>query len=308
MAVIMDSIPTFGMCVFEIDPNSPDEVSIRSRDDPSEAIFIRRFKPYIDEYATVSFPHKHDFYHLSFFLDGAGSYTLDFIKFDLKPGMIFFMVPGQVHSYSVTGEAYWYVVNFSENYFRSFLNDGHYHERFPFFSGNTEDSVITLSSDFQKKVATLFDNMLGESRIKNEMSGDLIKLWMLEALMVIATQFGDKKAKALPQKSSTMISKFRKLVNENFVKLSLPKDYAALLFVTPSYLNQMTHRILGKTAGEVIRDRKLLEAKRMLVNLDLNISQIAYDLNFADASHFSKFFKKYTNRAPEAFRKRHLKI
>jgi AraC-like DNA-binding protein len=65
----------------------------------------------------------------------------------------------------------------------------------------------------------------------------------------------------------------------------------------------MAQKVLGKTAGEVIRDRKLLEAKRMLVNLDLNVSEIAYQLNFSDSSHFSKFFKKHTGRSPEEFRK-----
>jgi len=104
-------------------------------------------------------------------------------------------------------------------------------------------------------------------------------------------------------KGSSLISKFNKLVDENFIKLSLPKHYAALLYVTPNYLNMTSHKILGKTAGEVIRERKLKEAKRMLANFDLNISQIAYDLNFSDPSHFSKFFKKYTSKSPEYFRR-----
>jgi len=61
--------------------------------------------------------------------------------------------------------------------------------------------------------------------------------------------------------------------------------------------------MLGKSAGEVIRDRVILEAKRLLVNLDLTITNIAGKLNFADNSYFTKFFKKYTGQTPEDFRK-----
>lgn len=295
------------MCAFVTDSTSPDEVSIRPKESPSEAIFIRRFIPYTDQYAKICTPHKHDFYHFMFFAKGSGEYTIDFVKFDIKPGTAYFMIPGQVHNYAMADETHIYLVNFSETYFQSFLRDAQYFERFPFFLGNINDSVVKLKDELQGKIVQLFDNMIEESHHHREMGGDMIKLWLLEALMLIAAQCKEKGIKKeFSQKRNTMISSFKKLVDEHFVRLSLPKDYAALLFVTPSYLNQLSQKTLGKTAGEVIRDRKLLEAKRMLVSQDLNISQISHDLNFADPSHFSKFFKKYTRSSPEDFRKKYL--
>jgi AraC family transcriptional regulator, transcriptional activator of pobA len=72
-------------------------------------------------------------------------------------------------------------------------------------------------------------------------------------------------------------------------------------------LNAICNEMLGISAGEVIRNRVLLEAKRLLINLDLNISEIGYRLNFNDNSYFAKFFKKYTGMLPEEFRKNTLK-
>jgi AraC-like DNA-binding protein len=60
---------------------------------------------------------------------------------------------------------------------------------------------------------------------------------------------------------------------------------------------------VGKTAGDLIRDRVVLEAKRLLVNADLSITQIAYELNFGDGSYFTKFFRKYAGVTPEEFRR-----
>jgi AraC family transcriptional activator of pobA len=56
----------------------------------------------------------------------------------------------------------------------------------------------------------------------------------------------------------------------------------------------------------VIRDRVLLEAKRLLTNADMTAAEIAYELNFEDNSYFSRFFKKYEGVGPDEFRKRHL--
>ncbi len=60
--------------------------------------------------------------------------------------------------------------------------------------------------------------------------------------------------------------------------------------------------LLGKTAGEIIRDRVLLEAKRLLTNASLTVTEAAHNLNFQDNSYFNRFFKKYTGATPDEFR------
>ena len=49
-------------------------------------------------------------------------------------------------------------------------------------------------------------------------------------------------------------------------------------------------------------DDALTEAKRQLVFTNLAIGEIAYDLAFADPSHFGRFFKKQTGKTPQEFR------
>ena len=301
----MTAIPTYGICAFEIDCASPDEVCIRANEHSSEAILIRRFRPYRGEYASMSVPHKHNFYQMMLFTKGKGSSIIDFVKFEIKAGLTFFMTPGQVHNYRFDGDVWMYMINFSESYFHPLLRDAHYFDRFPFFSGNLADNVLKLPAGLQSRVIGIIDNMITAGHSDSEMRYDLIRLWMLEVLLLIADHSQVTGTRNVTPAGSGTISKFKRLVDLHFARLTLPKDYAELLFVTPSYLNQVSKKVLGKTAGEVIRDRKLLEAKRMLINQDLHISQIAHDLDFTDPSHFSKFFKKLTGQSPEDFRRKY---
>jgi AraC-like DNA-binding protein len=100
-----------------------------------------------------------------------------------------------------------------------------------------------------------------------------------------------------------VLRNFQKLIDLHYKEKKLTKDYAALLYVTPNHLNALSKDVTGHSAGELIRNRVLLEAKRLLVNAEMNVSQIADELEFADNSYFSKFFKKYVGVTPEVFRK-----
>ncbi|MBS1601630.1 MAG: AraC family transcriptional regulator, partial [Bacteroidetes bacterium] len=81
---------------------------------------------------------------------------------------------------------------------------------------------------------------------------------------------------------------------------------AELLFITPNHLNALCQELVGRPAGEVIRDRVLLEAKRLLTNAGMTATEIAYELNFQDNSYFNRFFKKYEGVTPDEFRKKYV--
>jgi AraC family transcriptional activator of pobA len=104
------------------------------------------------------------------------------------------------------------------------------------------------------------------------------------------------------QPSDATVEALRKLVEENFRQQRLLSFYAEALAMTPDRLNDHVKRATGVTAGHLIRQRVLTEAKRQLVFTGLSIQQIAYDLAFSDPSHFARFFRKQTGLTPQAFR------
>ncbi|MGF6845020.1 AraC family transcriptional activator of pobA [Chitinophaga sp. W3I9] len=284
-------IPTYDIC------------SLAMGKPASEDILVARFSEYLAAHRDIHFPHRHSFYHLAFFTAGGGSHTIDFEKFPVKPGQLYFMVPGQVHSWFFSGGIEGYVMNVSAGFFNAFLQDADYVERFPFFSGVSAEGVVQLPKAAIPVVTAQFEGMLKEMKGDQAYSQDMLRLQVLGMFIAVsrASRQGETRQE-LPH-NYVLLRNFRKLVEQHYMQLRLPKEYAALLYVTPNYLNAFCRHMLGKSAGEIIRDRILLEAKRLLINADMSIATIAYQLNFADNSYFTKFFKKYAGTTPEEFRK-----
>ncbi len=272
-----------------------------------EDLLISRFAVYLQKHKNLYFPHKHTFYHLVLFTQGGGTHSIDFKTFDVTPYQIYFMIPGQVHSWNFEGDADGYVIHFSLPFFQSFLLKNEYLDQFSFLSGNIDDAVIQIQPPLRQKIINLFEEIITESENPGRMGIDLLRALMLQAFILISRINADNKQKQLPPYNYTLLKTFQKLIEKNFATLKLPKDYAELLYITPNHLNALCNDLLGISAGEVIRNRILLEAKRLLINLNLTIAEIGYQLNFSDNSYFTKFFKKYTGLTPEEFRKRTLK-
>jgi len=106
------------------------------------------------------------------------------------------------------------------------------------------------------------------------------------------------------QTADPTVEALRGLVEEHFRKERLLGFYAEKLAMTPGRLNDIVKRATGVTAGHLIRQRVLTEAKRQLIFTSLAIHEIAYDLSFSDPSHFARFFRQQTGTTPQAFREK----
>lgn len=265
------------------------------------------FAHYLDEHKNLHFPHKHSFYHLVYFSKGKGSHSIDFVSFSVEAGQIYFMVPGQVHSWDFTEQPDGFIVNFSEQYINALIADPRYLDQFNFFSGIATDQVVNIPDDGRAKVESLLRTVVEEGYSDAELKDDFARTALLQLFIQVSRYTGKKDASQQGNYNSVVLRNFQKLIEQNYKEKKLTKDYAAMLYVTPNHLNALCKHVTGRSAGELIRNRVLLEAKRLLVNAKLSVSEIASELDFLDNSYFTKFFKKYEGVTPEAFRKQFIK-
>lgn len=286
------NIPTYNICGLSDEPGS------------SSDFMADRFEAYLAAHTHLKFPHRHSFFHLVYFSDVAGSHSIDFVDFDAKPGQIYFMNPGQVHSWNFMGLPKGYIINFSEAFLQQFLSNTRYLDQFGFFNSLPEKQVVSIPAEKQPPILGIFQAILDESYLADEFSQDKIRTLLLQLLYGVSRTVPKEKITTLNNYNSLLFKNFQALIDQHFLSKKLVRDYAAMLYVTPNHLNALSKDVAGRSAGELIRDRILLEAKRMLINEHYNISEIAYSLNFEDNSYFTKFFKKYEGLTPQDFRKR----
>ncbi|MDM1299949.1 helix-turn-helix domain-containing protein [Empedobacter falsenii] len=285
--------PTYDICNLNTEKNS------------NELFSVDRFRGYVDSNPHLQEVHSHNYYHLVYFTEGSGEHLIDFEKFEAKSGTMYFMKPGQVHQWYFKEEYDGFVVNFFDNFFDWIGINSSILQKFRFLQSIlVKDHVVEILPDLQEKIANYFEEMIQENHQDNQFSNLKIGFHLMNLFIDIERSLEAVKIKTSDYQS-VLLNNFQTLIEQNFKTKKLPKEYAELLYITPNHLNALCKDILGTSAGELIRSRIVLEAKRLLVNKEISVTEIAYLLNFQDASYFVKFFKKYTEFTPEQFRKQY---
>jgi len=292
MKKLKNTIPVYDICSL----SDPEHVF--------KDVIAQPFGPYLERHPNLYRPHRHSFYHIVFFTKGSGYHTIDFEKFEVCAGQIYFMIPGQAHSWNFEGEVDGFVVNFSDRMFLSLLNDKTYLEQYSFLSGVAKESVCLLSEKNAADAASIMARLVQQLSDRVEQMSDFVCANLILLFRLVQWSGAGNGMRNNLQPKQLILYNFRRLIEANYAEKRLPVDYAALLYITPNYLNALCKDLLAKSAGELIRDRILLEAKRLLINAEQPISEIAAQLNFSDNSHFTKFFKKHVGQTPEEFRKK----
>ncbi len=100
-----------------------------------------------------------------------------------------------------------------------------------------------------------------------------------------------------------IFTQFVKALSKNYQTERTVSAYAEMLFLTPKHLSGVIKEVSGKTPGEWIDQRVILEAKALLKSSDMNIQQIAEQLHFTNQSFFGKYFRHHVGMSPKEYRR-----
>ena len=173
------------------------------------------------------------------------------------------------------------------------------------FFGTQEVPLISIPQEQQLKFDTLYQVFVDEFSNQDHIQGEMLQM-LLKRLIILTTRLAKEQliVNKLNNEQIEIIRKFNYLVDLNFKEKRKVSDYAELLFKSPKTLSNLFAIYNQKSPQQIIHERITLEAKRLIQFSDKQNQEIAFDLGFNDAAHFSKFFKKMTGKSPSLYREK----
>lgn len=268
--------------------------------DVNDDFYINTFKNHLVDHSFVEEPHRHNSYVLVLFTAGSGTHDVDFDTFDIQPGSMFFLQPGQIHYWNLSEDIDGYVVFYSQEMYNLYFRQKSI-EAFPFYSSLGNSPEMIFEAEELKAIAFYFSRMLEEYQGNKIMRKDKI-LNLLDSIHIEIARKYQEQYVLETHSYNVKIKEFNALLELHFWIEKAPSFYASQLHITLKHLNRICNEILKKTTTQVITGRIILEAKRMLMDKKRTVNEIATDLGFDDYSYFVRLFKKHTGITPTVFR------
>lgn len=249
-------------------------------------------------------PHRTDFFMIYLFTEGDGVHMVDFEPFIVKPGHSLFITRGQVHSFDPKENYDGYALIFTESFFCRTDMDKLYLQDSELFSNFKRQSYFKVNNSFEK-LAHLFQEIYHElSQPVDSYQGEILHNLLMRILLLSERELGFHEGMSRsPSFNQVLVRQFKKEVDENFRNHKNISFYCTKLGTGIRRLQLATAAALDKTPKEILGDRVILEAKRMLSYQNVSIKEIAFDLGFDDATNFIKYFKLRTGLTPSAFKR-----
>lgn len=249
-------------------------------------------------------PHKIKFYFILIVTKKPYTHYVDFKSYEIKEGSALFVTKNQIHHFNKDlqkSEGYGLVFNHlfvDEHYF---LTDNmrlnrlfNYHIESPVIDSKEidDDNLTDLISDLHKEYYS------DKSFAKTEILAALLRVILLKAERA-------KELHAITNVNTHWLetfSRFKDLLEADYVNTRNSRVYASKLFVSYKFLNNVVKELTGKTVKTFIDDFVTVEIKRYLISTSLSVNEISYKTGFEEPANMIKFFKRNTATTPFKFR------
>lgn len=172
------------------------------------------------------------------------------------------------------------------------------------FFGSSDIPIVNLDKNEQISFDLLYQVMREEFNTEDQTQGEMLKV-LLKRFLIKSTRLARKilKNPEINQDKLDIIRQYNVLVEMHFRNKHKVSDYADLLNKSPKTLSNLFGEYNDKSPLHVIQDRIILEAKRLFLYTNKSAKEIAFEVGFDDATHFSRFFKKIVGKSSTEFKK-----
>jgi AraC family transcriptional activator of pobA len=241
-------------------------------------------------------PHRHDYHELMWLREGEGVQLIDGEPHALVPGTVTVIARGQVHQFrharglrggllritdaAVAGGEGWLL-----------------HRR-----GAT---VIAVPPDEGDRYESVLRALHAETRRPPDpYAADLVR-HLTATLLLWLARWHDASRAERPQADDADVAlqgRFAELLERDHARHHDVAHYADALAVPPAALSRALVAVTGRATKELIVERVMTEAMRLLRFTDLTVGEVAHRVGYGDQLYFSRAFKRYAGRAPQAYR------
>lgn len=243
-----------------------------------------------------------EFWVLLYITKGSGVHYIDFEKYPYKTGDLIIIERRRVHSFKINNHVEGYIINLNEPFFFEDKNNNNI-DLLAFFE--TPDYKPILSIDVSdlatnkilidliyKEYSTHHNNNSSRRLIRSLFKSFIYSVYLNEKNKIIHSSTTEYK----------YYNKYRELIELNFRNLKIVNDYSRLMGVSVKTINTACKKCADISAKQLLINRIILEAKRLVVKEDMKIYQISYYLGFNEPANFSAFFKKHAGMSMNDFK------
>lgn len=247
-------------------------------------------------------PHRHTYYEIIWIKKGYGTHLIDFKEYPFEGPCLFILNPGVVHKIQKAVPTEGNVVKFSESFLTGEERVSHSILRYDLFDNINARPVFHLSQEAVQLLDDLMQKMLVEYNQHTKVSRAILLSYLQVFLLQVHKL---REYETIPKGSNSpryqILLKFKKLVEQHYTDQKKLDFYAAEVATSKRNLNEITNTYLGKSASQILKERIVLEAKRLLYSGGLSIKEVAYELGYDDPAYFTRFFHKNTGTTPSEF-------
>jgi AraC family transcriptional activator of pobA len=253
-------------------------------------------------------PHRTNFYHVFLFENCQPKHVIDFISYKVKPYSLLFIDKDKVHQFDQLLNYEGRVLIFTEDFFCTTENDLKFLRSTTLFNDINNNPQLNIDKKLFPKYSSIADDIYEEGKLPPDTSKQIILKNLLHNFLLLAER---EKLKNKSNENNKGVDLdyallFKDLLDKHFKTDKSVSYYANKIHVSEKKLGQSTAKILGKMPKELIDERVILEAKRLLVHGNKTIKEVGFVLGFEEPTNFIKYFRKHTLKTPVEFRELHL--